>query len=430
MFVERVNLALSLMFVAAAPAAAAAPAEPTQPFSVQDMVRMERISDVAVAPDGKHVVYTERTTDMEANKGRTGIWMLDTGKRGATPLRLTDGGPNSNSPEWSKDGKFIYFLSNRSGSNQVWRVSSGGTGPRGDTPVADSTQVTNLPLDVGSFRVSPKGDRILVSIEVFLDCADLDCSKKRLDSVAHSAATGVLHTQLFVRHWDTWSDGRRSQVFAMALNDNGVAHGRTGESDRRYRRCAGQTVRRPRRLRLQSGRHSGGLLGAIRPQAKPGRQTLISIRLPPTAAPRRKISPPTTRRGMDNPLSRPTARNLLTSRWIGQVSRPTGSIWCLLNLQSGVKRALTQNWDRSINSFAWSRDGKTLFATADHLGQRPLWAVDVATGRASAITGAGEVEGFSVGTSKVFYAASNLGSRRPIYIRSASPAESPRNGPA
>ena len=85
---------------------------------------MERISDVAVAPDGKHVAYTQRTTDMEANKGRTGIWMLDTGKRGATPLRLTDGGPQFRQPEWSKDGKFIYFLSNRSGTNQVWRVNS------------------------------------------------------------------------------------------------------------------------------------------------------------------------------------------------------------------------------------------------------------------------------------------------------------------
>src|SRR5450631_4000041 len=163
MFAHRVTLALSLVCAAGAAAAAAAPAaEPAQPFSIQDMVRMERISDVAVAPDGKHVAYTQRTTDMEANKGRTSVWLLDTGKRGAMPLRLTDGGPNSNSPEWSEDGKFIYFLCNRSGTNQVWRVSSNGTGPRGDTPVADSTQVTNLPLDVGSFRVSPNADRILV----------------------------------------------------------------------------------------------------------------------------------------------------------------------------------------------------------------------------------------------------------------------------
>ena len=120
-------LVLCFACMSSAPVALAAPVpEPTQPFTVQDMVRMERISDVAAAPDGKRVVYTERTTDMEANKGRTSVWLLDTSKRGATPLRLTDGGPNSNSAEWSKDGKFIYFLSNRSGSNQVWRISSVG----------------------------------------------------------------------------------------------------------------------------------------------------------------------------------------------------------------------------------------------------------------------------------------------------------------
>ena len=43
----------------------------------------------------------------------------------------------------------------------------------------------------------------------------------------------------------------------------------------------------------------------------------------------------------------------------------------LLDLKSGVKRPLTQNWDRSISSFAWARDGKTLFALAEHLGQQP-----------------------------------------------------------
>ena len=79
------------------------------------------------------------------------------------------------------------------------------------------------------------------------------------------------------------------------------------------------------------------------------------------------------------------------------------------------KRPLTQNWDRSISSFAWSRDGKTLFATTDHLGQRPLWAIDANTGRASAITGAGEVEGFSVGPRKVFYTLSNLANPADLY---------------
>jgi dipeptidyl aminopeptidase/acylaminoacyl peptidase len=414
MLPERLTLALSLACFATASIAAAPAQDPVLPFSVQDMVRMERISDAAVAPDGKHIAYTQRTTDMEANKGRTSVWMLDTGKRGATPLRLTDGGPNSNSPEWSKDGKFIYFLSNRSGTMQVWRISSAGTGPRGDTPVPDSTQVTNLPLDVGSFRVSPKSDRILVSVEVFPDCADLACTKQRLDAAAHAPASGVLYKQLFIRHWDAWSDGRRSQVFALGLNDSGAAQGT------------------PVNLTGGIGDVPGKPFGGREDYAfsPDGAQVAFSVRGSQGEPWSTNFDVYQVSAAGGAPPKNLTADN---KAWDAQPAfSPDGSQLAylamdrpgfeadrfhlvLLNLQTGVNRALTQNWDRSIGSFAWSRDGKTLFATADHLGQRPLWAVDVASGRASAITGAGEVEGFSVGTSKVFYTASSLGAPADLY---------------
>ena len=58
---------------------------------------------------------------------------------------------------------------------------------------------------------------------------------------------------------------------------------------------------------------------------------------------------------------------------------------------------------------------RLLFATTDHLGQHPLWAIDAHTGRASAITGAGDVEGFSVGAQKVIYAQSNLANPADLY---------------
>src|SRR3984957_15504122 len=205
MAADRFSVALVLFALSATATAgglaAGGGADHSQPFTIRDLVRLERISEIAASPDGKRVAYTLRTTDMEANKGRTGIWLVDTGKHGITPLRLTDLAANSNAAEWSADGRFIYFLSNRSGSTQVWRVTPPGTAARSqarnlDAPGADALQVTNLPLDVGSFRVSPKGDRILVSVEVYLDCADLACTKQRMDAAAASKASGVLEQQL------------------------------------------------------------------------------------------------------------------------------------------------------------------------------------------------------------------------------------------
>ena len=101
------------------PANAHTAAEPTAPFSVRDLVRLARISQVAVSPDGKRVAYALRTTDMDANSGRTAIWTIETRKRNASPARITDLEANSSSPEWSGDS--LHYLSNRSGSMQVWR---------------------------------------------------------------------------------------------------------------------------------------------------------------------------------------------------------------------------------------------------------------------------------------------------------------------
>jgi len=388
------------------PASARAAQNPSAtPFGVRDLVRLERISDVAVSPDGKRAAYTLRTTDIDANKARTSIWLIETRKRNAQPLRLTDLAANSSSAEWSADGRFIYYLSNRSGTDQVWRSAPGG----------DPKQVTNLPLDVGSFHVAPKADRIVLSAEVYLDCPSLACTRQRLDAAAHAPAHGVLYDKVFARHWDAWSDGRRSQLFGMTLDETGTASGTpvnlSGSLD-------GDVPGKP-----FGGREDF----AISPD---GRQVAFSIRVAPTGEPWSTNFDIYTVAAAGGEPRNQTADN---PAWDAQPAfSPDGSTLAylamdrpgfeadrfhlvLLNLQSGAKRPLTQHWDRSIGSFAWSRDGKLLFATADHLGQHPLWAVDAASGRASAITGDGHVEGFSVGPKQVFYTFSSLATPADLY---------------
>ena len=97
----------------------------------------------------------------------------------------------------------------RSGTAQVWYLPLGG---------GEAIQVTRLPLDVASFRASPRGDRLVVAVEVFPDCSDLPCTEKRLDDTQAAKQRGQAHDRLFVRHWDRWMDGRVSQLFSIALD--------------------------------------------------------------------------------------------------------------------------------------------------------------------------------------------------------------------
>src|ERR1043165_4387898 len=149
----------------------AAMAAERHPFSVEDLVRLKRVSDPTLSPDGKTVAFVLRETDMAANRGRQDLWSLDLATKGAQPRRLTTHPENDNSPEWSRDGRYIFFVSARSGSSQVWRLTATG---------GEAEQVTSLPLDVGSFRVAPDGSKLVVSLDVFADCDDLACTNERL----------------------------------------------------------------------------------------------------------------------------------------------------------------------------------------------------------------------------------------------------------
>src|SRR5262245_9293606 len=84
----------------------------THPFSVHDMLAMDRIAEPQVSADGKSVVFVVRKTDLDANRGRFDLWMAAVDGTGLR--RMTTDAAADTSPRWSPDGKAIYFLSTRS----------------------------------------------------------------------------------------------------------------------------------------------------------------------------------------------------------------------------------------------------------------------------------------------------------------------------
>ncbi len=197
-------------------------------LTVEDMLAMQRVGGPEVSPDGKWVAYQVRDTDYDANRGRNDLWL--TNIDGTSTRRLTSHPDSDTDPRWTKDGAWIYFLSSRSGSSQVWRIAPSG---------GEAEQVTKLPTDVGGFDLFPDGKRLVVAMDVWPDTKTLAESVKKDDAQAKSKVKAKAYDNLLFRHWDQWEDGKFSHLFVWTPPELG------GKADDARNLTPGQTTDAP-----------------------------------------------------------------------------------------------------------------------------------------------------------------------------------------
>ena len=402
--------AFALTTFGAASVTAAQSAPGTEAFTARDMVKLERISDAHVSPDGSLIVYDQRSVDFAANASHHALWLVEA-KPGATPHRLAASDPDATHPRWSADGKALYFLSNRSGSAQVWRTDVSG---------ATAVQVTKLPLDVAEFRLAPDMKTLVVALAVRPDCPDLACTVAAAKKPADQKASGVVYDHLFVRHWDSWADGTRNHLFALALTTSGEVDGT------------------PRDLMPgfdgdSPGKPFGGDADFV---ISPDGATLVfSARLAGRTEPRStNFDLYSTSLRAPGPLTNLTAANL--SEDIAPSFSPDGGklAWLAMkrptfeadrlgimvrDLKSGDTREVDANFDRSAEKIAWDADGKGLLLTTEDVGQVRLFHLDLASGTTKALTDQGHVADFDRAGKTLVIAKDDLQHPDDLYLRDA-----------
>jgi dipeptidyl aminopeptidase/acylaminoacyl peptidase len=378
-------------------------------FTPDDLVRLKRLTDPQVSPDSRYVAYVLSETDMEANKRPTDLWLLDLQAKNAQPKQLTRHTANDSSPRWSPDASTIYFLSTRSGSSQVWRLRLAG---------GEATQVTSYPLDVGSFKVAPGGDRLALSMEVFPDCADLKCTATRLEQRKNSKQTGKVFDRTFIRHWDAWMEGPRSHLFVATIGSDGTA---------------GQPVdlSQPLDADVPSKPFGGDEEYTFSPD---GRRLVFAAR----------IAGKTEAWSTNFDLFEVSAdgagdpKNLTDDNdaWDTQpVFLPNGDLAYLAmerptfeadrfhivireGRSGGTARPLTKSWDRSVDRLGVTPDGGALLATTDDIGQHALYAVDLRNGTPRKLVSSGQVTEYSPTKNGVVIALASLAAPVDLFLAS------------
>ncbi len=380
-------------------------ADQTHPFSVHDLLAMERIGDPQVSPDGRRVVFVLRTTDLEANKGRTDLWLVETDGNGLK--RLTSHPDADSNPRWSPDGRTIFFLSPRGGSSQVWRISADG---------GEAEPVTKEPLDVANLVVSPDGSRIAYTMEVFLDAASVADTKARLDERAKRRATGRVYDRLFVRHWDTWKDGRRSHLFVRAASGEGDAVDVTHDLDADVPM---KPFGGPEEIAFTPDGRS-----IVFVARNAGRDEAWSTNGDLYLAPCDGAAPPRclteANKALDTrPVFSPDGRTLAYLAMSRPGYEADKQTIMLRAWPDGPARPLAEDWDRSAGDLEWSPDGRTIYTVADNLGQSSLFAVDVAGGAVRTVVRDGSVSSPRGAGGRIVFGRDDL--RGPVELYSVPP---------
>lgn len=363
--------ALALSFSLAAPALA-------KPMTEVDLATLKRLAAPTVSDDGRWVVYQLRETDLAANRGRTDLYLLDLKKNGAAPVKIASApDKNENSPVFGPDGH-IYYLSDASGQQQIWRVATDGSAP---------VQVGGVSYDVAGFKISPKGNKIAVWADRPLQCPDAECATVRFAKPDTGSAR--VYDEMFVRHWDTWvNPSERSRLFQYDLADGKM----TGLGKPVTGALVGDTPSKP----------FGG--GEEIAWSADGESVFFALRLADRNEPtstnmdlyRGKLdgSEPenltAANKAMDTlPVPSPDGKTLAYAAMARPGYESDRQVLMLRDLSSGTTRALTQGWDRSVGSIAWTSDSKSLVVTTQDTLDHPVFRVDAASGRVTRLTQSG-----------------------------------------
>ncbi|MFN3932269.1 MAG: prolyl oligopeptidase family serine peptidase [Brevundimonas sp.] len=399
---------------AASAPATAAPAQAAEPFTWQDMIRANRLGDPQVSPDGRWVVYSVTTTDVEANRRSGSLYILDLQAADGAGRRLAISEGGANTARWGSDGK-LYFLSGRSGSSQVWRAAADGTGP---------VQVTDLPVDVNAYRLSRDAGKVVVSLAVFPSCADLACTVDRRKAEADRKSTGQVYDRMFVRHWDTWNDGTQNHLFVVNTDGSGkpvwVTKGFDGdtpskpfgdESEFTFT-PEGDAVVFSARLAGQSEPWSTNF-DLWRSNGLSGDGTFENLTDDNDA-------------WDTGPVFSPDGRTLAYRAMARPGFEADKYAIFLRDVASGRVRQIAANWDRSADSLQWSADGATLYTTAGDVGQTRLFAIGVTSGSVVPITGEGHVSAFQQTPSGFVFAQDSLTRPSELFVKTFRGREMPR----
>jgi len=342
-------------------------------FHVEDMQRLSRVSGLKLSPDAKWVAFTVARPDVTKNRSVKNIWLVSA--NGGEPQQLTFAEQGSNdSVHWSPDGRYLYFLSSRVGNKaQIFRLAITG---------GEAKQITNVPAGIAGYILSPDGKMIALTASVFPSCTDMACDEKAEKERADNPVKARIITEMPFRRWDEWVDGKRNHIFTMPAEGGATTDITPGDADSPIWTEEGsqEVAFSPDSREICFSRY-------VENEALTGNSDLFVI--PASGGTPKAI---TSNKSTDRtPLYSPDGRYIAYSATLRPMQESDLVRLFLYDRSTGEHRNLTEAMDRSIDSYVWAPNSRSLFVTFEDHGQVPLARLDIATLKVTPLVTSGTI---------------------------------------
>jgi dipeptidyl aminopeptidase/acylaminoacyl peptidase len=343
------------LFWLAAPFLAAAD---THPLTYDDLIKVKRLSDVQLSPKGDLIAFVVTEFDKIQNRSNSDIWV--SAVNGTGLRRLTSSPQADFNPRWSPDGRTIAFISTRSGSPQVWAIDLAG---------GEARAVSNFGPGASGVVWSPTGQQMAFVASVFPDCPDEDCNKKKSGEQEQSKVQARLYDELLVRHWNAWSDGRRSHLFMMDSGGGKPLDLTPGDYDTPPIALGGDQD-----YDISPDGAEVCFVRNVDPEFRKGLGTNNDLFLVPARG--GEIVRLTTSKANDiTPLYSPDGRLLAYKAMARPGFEADKYALMVYDRKAGTVRNLTGGLDLSVAEFVWTVDGAFLYFSAEERGRTSVFRI-------------------------------------------------------
>jgi len=348
-------------------------------IAFKDLAAMHRLSGPQISPDGKWIAYEMATPNLEADRISRDIWIVPVA--GGASRQLTRGGSDVR-PRWSPDGRKLAFLSSRDGTAQIYWIGLEG---------GEASRVTSLSAGADNELWSPDGKSIAFISRVYPDCVDEACNAERDAAREKSKVKARIYERLLIRHWNAWSDGKRSHLFVVPAA-GGTPRDLTPGADYDVPPF---NLDEPEAIAFSpDSKEICFTANTDKDEALSTNGDLFTVAVTGAGEPIRITKNPANDWG---PAYSPDGK------WIAYraQSQPgyESDRWRLMvyERKNGKLKNLTETFDRSVDSFAWSADGKTIYFQAEDKAELPIYSVGASEGNTpKVVLGASYIPEFDV----------------------------------